>query len=377
MQGWATMSSDRFARYLIWLVAAGAFVVPAVVVGCGSANSAGGGSTTPPPAVIPQMAPTFSLSGDVTLIRDPSIIYQAGTYYVASTDRGDQPGAPQVGYLGIRSSTDKIHWTRVGQVFNTMPAFIQSYFAPTVLTTLWAPDESYFNGLYHVYYAASEFGTNMSLIGLATSPTMNPSDPNYAWTSQGMVLASHPTDIFNAIDPSILVDTDSSGNLTHVWLTYGSYFGGIFQREIDPSTEMLSTTNTAVVNLATRPGVTNNPIEGTSLVKHNGYYYLFASFDYCCQPNPADDNYKIAVGRSTSPQGPFVDESGTPMLQGGGTILLESGANWIAPGGATVLIDPVHGDLITYHALHPSENYLDYLFVDTITWPNDWPVISQ
>jgi arabinan endo-1,5-alpha-L-arabinosidase len=373
------MSHPRLAEHSFWCVAAAACLVPMLtLVGCSSANSAGGGSTMPsPPAVVPQMAPTFSLSGDVTLIRDPSIINQMGTYYVASTDRGDQPGAPQVGYLGIRSSTDRLHWTRVGQVFNTMPAFIQSYFAPTTLTTLWAPEESYFNGLYHVYYAASEFGTNTSLIGLATSPTMNPSDPSYAWTSKGMVLGSHTTDIFNAIDPSILIDTDSSGNTTHVWLTYGSYFGGIFQREIDPSTGMLSTTNTAVVSMATRPGVANNPIEGSNLVKHNGYYYLFASFDYCCLTPSSSDNYKIAVGRSTSPQGPFVDESGTPMLQGGGTILLESGASWIAPGGSTVLIDPVHGDLITYHALHASENYLDYLFVDTIAWPNDWPVISQ
>jgi arabinan endo-1,5-alpha-L-arabinosidase len=76
---------------------------------------------------------------------------------------------------------------------------------------------------------------------------------------------------------------------------------------------------------------------------------------------------KIAVGRSTSPQGPFADQSGTPMLQGGGTILLESGTNWTAPGGATVLIDPVHGDLIAYHALKVSENYQTYLFVDALT----------
>jgi arabinan endo-1,5-alpha-L-arabinosidase len=348
--------------------------VALVLAGCGGGSNSGGGTTPPPPGyVIPTMAPTFSLTGDTAPVHDPSLSYQAGTYYVMSTD----PGGTTSDFLPIRSSTDKINWKSSGYVFATMPAFITSYFAPTVLTSLWAPDVSYFNGLYHLYYAASEFGTNISLIGLATSPTLNPSDPNYGWTSKGMVISSTTGSAFNTIDPSILVDTDANGDPTHVWLTYGSYFGGIYQREIDPATGMPLASNTANVQLATRPGVSGNPIEGTSLVKHNGYYYLFASFDSCCLANPAQDNYKIAVGRSTSPQGPFVDMNGTSMLQGGGTILLESGTNWTAPGGATVLVDPTAGSLIAYHALSVQGNYLDYLFVDSLTWPSDWPVISQ
>jgi hypothetical protein len=86
------MPQTRIVEGLICWVAAVGCVGPVIALaGCGSAKSEGGGSTVPPPYVIPQIAPTFSLSGDVTLIRDPSIIYEAGTYYVASTDRGDQP----------------------------------------------------------------------------------------------------------------------------------------------------------------------------------------------------------------------------------------------------------------------------------------------
>jgi beta-xylosidase len=55
-------------------------------------------------------------------------------------------------------------------------------------------------------------------------------------------------------------------------------------------------------------------------VARNGYYYLFVSMDYCCNPSYLTDNYKEAVGRATSPHGPFVDMSGTPMLSGGGTV---------------------------------------------------------
>lgn len=311
----------------------------------------------------------YQLKGDVSLIHDPAIIRQGTNYYTLSTD-GGQAG----GNLPIFCSSDQINWKRCGQVFTSPPPEVLAVFP--ALTSLWAPDVSFFNGLYHVYYAASGFGGNHSLIGLATSPTMNPTDPNYKWTDQGIVLSSQTTDNFNAIDPTILVDTDSSGNLTHVWMTYGSFWNGIDQREINPATGMLSTTNTTVVNLATRPAVQNNPVEGPSLVKRNGYYYLFASFNYCCNSSYTSDNYEIVVGRSTSPQGPFVDQSGVSMLNGGGTVLLATSGEFTAPGGETVLIDPTGGDLITFHALSNNQNGLDYLFVNQLTWPNDWPLIG-
>jgi arabinan endo-1,5-alpha-L-arabinosidase len=333
-------------------------------------TSCSNGTSGTLPTATPSTNPlaSYQLKGAVSYVHDPTIIRQGSNYYALSTDGG------QGGNLPILCSSDKINWTRCGQVFNTPPPEVLAVFPS--LTDLWAPDVSFFNGLYHVYYAASGFGGNHSLIGLATSPTMNPSDPNYKWTDQGIVLSSQTTDNFNAIDPTILVDTDSSGNLTHVWLTYGSFWNGIDQREIDPTTGKLSTTNTAVVNLATRPAVQYNPIEGASLVKHNGYYYLFASFNYCCESNFTQDNYEIVVGRGTSPQGPFLDQSGTSMLNGGGTVLLASSGEFTAPGGESVLIDPTDGDLITFHALSNNQNGLDYLFVNQLTWPSDWPLIG-
>ena len=112
------------------------------------------------------------------------------------------------------------------------------------------------------------------------------------------------------------------------------------------------------------------------MIKKGSYYYLFASFGYCCASTAQADTYQIAVGRSTSPTGPFVDMNGTAMTSGGGSILLEgNGSTWFAPGGSTALIGSTGGDLIVYHALQPST--LDYLFTDTLSFTTGWPVINQ
>ena len=342
------------------------------LVGCSDGPTAPSTTTTATAQTNPLAS--YSLLGDVSLVHDPTIIRQGTKYYELSTDPGNQAGQPQVGLLPLLCSPDKVTWTRCGQIFNTPPPAVLAVF-PT-LTTLWAPDISFFNGLYHVYYTASTFGSNRSLIGLATSPSMDPTDPTYKWTDQGIVFSSQTTDRYNAIDPNVFVDTDTTGAVTHVWLTYGSFFGGIFQRELNPTTGQLSTTNTANVQLATRPGVTGNPIEGSSLVKHDGFYFLFVSFGACCNTPFTTDTYQIAVGRGPTPQGPFVDQAGIPMLQGGGTILLSSSGLYTAPGGEQVYTDSTGGDLIAFHALSNVQNGLDYLFVKSITWPGDWPLIN-
>ena len=42
---------------------------------------------------------------------------------------------------------------------------------------------------------------NNSVIGLATTPTLNPNSPSYHWTDDGLVFQSTSTDDYNAIDP--------------------------------------------------------------------------------------------------------------------------------------------------------------------------------
>jgi len=344
-----------------------ALSLAAATMGLASCSS---GTTNSFPATAASTNPlaVYQLQGAVSLVHDPTIIRSGNTYYVLSTDPGTANG--QVGDLPILCSTDQINWSRCGQVFNSIPSWITTLYPG--ISTLWAPDVSYFNGVYHVYYTASTFGSQKSSIGLATAPTM--AGP---WTdSGGPILQSTSGSAYNAIDPNILIDYGSGTTVQHVWLTYGSFYGGIYQREINPLTGLLLTSNMTNYQLASQPSANGNAIEGASLVQKNGYYYLFVSLGYCCNTPYTTDTYQIAVGRGSSPNGPFVDQNGTAMLSGGGTVILSSGGEFTAPGGESVYTDAVNGDLITFHALSNNQYGLDYLFVNQLTWPNNWPLIG-
>ncbi|MFZ6770046.1 arabinan endo-1,5-alpha-L-arabinosidase [Undibacterium sp. Di26W] len=339
---------------------------------CAALTACGGGTASQlsvPAADLTGPLAKNNLTGAVTLIHDPAIIRQGDTWYVYSTD------APvsQRGVIPIRCSKDKVAYTDCGFVFPAMPSWIASTVPGA--TMIWAPDISYFGGSYHMYYAASVMGLNTSAIGVATNSTLDPTDPVYKWVDHGPILTSNSSSNFNAIDPNILVDSDGK-----VWLNFGSFWGGIFQHEIDAATGMVKASST-IRNIARRAStVLYDPVEGASMIHAGSYYYLFVSWDSCCDANPANSNYKIVVGRGTSPNGPFYDKDGKDMLLGGGTILLLGNSQWSGPGGQTAYVDP--GDathkaasLITFHALNLSRNGLDYLFVNSLDFTSGWPEI--
>lgn len=221
------------------------------------------------------------------------MIRQGDAYYVFSTDpKAHQPDQ----YLPIRCSPDRITWKLCGHVFSAMPSWVGQ--AVPQADNLWAPDVSFFDGVYHLYYSASSPGSQRSGIALATNTTLDSSSPAYMWVDRGTVITSHPGDDFNAIDPHILVD---SGH--HVWLTNGSFWSGIKQREIRPATGMLLAPGQPPSSLAFRPD--GRVVEGPSLLFHDGFYYLFVSVGRCCNPDLSLDDYREAVGRSASPPWPL------------------------------------------------------------------------
>ena len=191
----------------------------------------------------------------------------------------------------------------------------------------WAPDVTYLNGRYLVYYAASSFGKCVSGIGLVTSPTLDPDDPACGWTDQGMVFASTATDDFNAIDPAIFHDANGS-----LWLTFGSFWSGIKMIQLNPQTGKRIASDSEIYSLAHY-----DSIEASYLYQHDGYYFLFVNWGMCCRG--VNSTYNIRVGRSKTVTGPYLDRAGKDMLYGGGTLFLDSAKPYVGPGHAGIIVD--------------------------------------
>lgn len=172
-------------------------------------------------------------------MHDTVLIKQDDTYYVFG-------GRPGVGMIPVRTSKDLHHWTLSGYVFEKLPDWAIKEIPRA--RDPWAPDISYYNGKYHLYYSVSTFGSRNSAIGLATNLTLDPKSPKYKWVDEGMVLRSEQEkDDWNAIDPHLFIEDKH-----RVWLDWGSFWGGIKMKRIDPGTGKLSAKDTTVYSTARR-----------------------------------------------------------------------------------------------------------------------------
>ena len=319
------------------------------------------------------MPQVVKVEGDVEYTHDPSIAKDGDTWYLFGTANGPV----RKGELPIRCSNDLHKWTMCGHVFDKIPEWIRKESPQT--KELWAPDISYFNGEYHLYYAFSVFGKNTSGIALLTNKTLNPKSPDFNWVDRGLVLRSRLEDDFNAIDPNLVLDEKGQP-----WLSFGSFWTGIKMRRIDAKTGLLSADDAKIYPLATRKRPDNPPpnppglpgdwqaVEAPFIIRHGNFFYLFVSFDLCCRGTKS--NYKTMVGRSRSMTGPYVDAAGNLMLEGGGSPLLLGNKRWLGPGGES-LLQQKDGDIIVFHAYDGASGDA-YLQISTIAWVDGWPKVA-
>jgi arabinan endo-1,5-alpha-L-arabinosidase len=283
------------------------------------------------------------VTGDIS-VHDPTVVRRAdGSYLVAHT--GDN--------IALKTSTDRIAFHNAGAVFPGGAPWTTTYTGGS--RNLWAPDLSYRNGRYYLYYAASTFGSNRSAIFLATSPSGN----SGTWTNQGLVIESRTSNNFNAIDPDLVVD--QSGRW---WLSFGSFWSGIKMVALDPATGKRS--DSTICSIAGRGG---GAIEAPNIVQRGSYYYLFVSFDRCCQG--AASTYRVMVGRSTSVTGPYADRNGVAMTSGGGTEILAGQGSVHGTGHTDVLAD-ADSDVLFYHYYADngaSRLGINLLAFDSAGWP--------
>lgn len=314
-----------------------------------------------------QIAPEMlSLKGNVAPVHDPVMIKERDTYYVFCT--GGRNGA---GVIPIRTSKDLVTWEQAGFVFpDSLPAWTSTEIPRA--NNAWAPDISFFNGKFHLYYSVSSFGSRDSAIGLVTNVTLDRSSPSYRWNDEGLVIRSYADrDDWNAIDPNLVIE-----DARNMWLNWGSFWGGIKMRRIDPATGKLSTTDITLHSLASRmrSQPVGGSIEGSFIIRHDEFWYLFVSFDRCCRG--AESNYNVRVGRSRAIIGPYLDRDGQPMTDGGGTLLLEATTPaWRGPGHNGILREPGR-DYMVFHA-YPAQGRGSSLFISTMTWEKGWPRVGR
>lgn len=302
----------------------------------------------------------LELTGDLRA-HDPALTRHGrrGDWYVFST------GDPAVsgGAVQIRRSRNLREWSFAGTVFDGIPAWVTA--AVPGVQNLWAPDVYEKNGTYYLYYSGSTFGSNRSVIGLATNTTLNPDDPAYVWVDRGLVAESFPQNDYNAIDPGVVEDDAGTP-----WLAFGSFWSGIRMFRLQWPDGKLAPDPGEPLRLADR-FVPPNAIEAPFIMKRRDFYYLFVSLDFCCRG--VDSTYKIAVGRSRNATGPYFDQLGSPLQHGGGTVLLSERGAMFGPGAASV-----YGDYLAHHYYDGAANGDFRLGIRRIGWSKDaWPRIAE
>ncbi len=301
--------------------------------------------------------PQPPLTGDLR-VHDPSRIVKAdGRYYLFATGRGAES----------KASDDLVRWRDGPSALDAPAAWMQTI-VPGFRGRVWAPDVVKVGDRYLLYYSVSMFGSQTSAIGLAINATLNPGDADYEWVDQGIVIPSNDEAPYNAIDPAVFLDDDG-----RLWLTFGSFWGGVYGMELDPATGKRLNPKTPPTHLAQNSERTE--IEAPCLTKHGGDYYLFVNWGRCCRG--VRSTYNVRVGRGQRPLGPFVDRGGVDLADGGGTLFLDAAGDQIGPGHIGVLVD---GDreYVSYHYYDGADRGRSKLAVRRLAWTADgWPELAD
>jgi arabinan endo-1,5-alpha-L-arabinosidase len=228
-----------------------------------------------------------------------------------------------------------------------------------------APDIIHLGDRYYIYVARNVGAQPRADINMIWSKTLDTNSPNYKWEEGGVVASSDGIEDCNAIDPGAFLDPNDG----KLWLVYGSYFGYIRLVELDPRTGKRIDSNDQPVNVAIN-------CEASDLIYRDGWYYLLATHGSCCRG--ADSGYNIRVGRSKSIFGPYLDNMGVQMLQGGGKLFVGSGGRVIGPGHFGLL--DLGGGVQKFSCHYEADldrGGASVLDIRPLLWKDGWPVAGE
>lgn len=274
---------------------------------------------------------------------DPGAIVKDGdTYFNFTTGTG----------IWYSTSKDLVTWSGgPAPVFATYPAWIKNKI-PTFAGSFWAPEVIHMNGAYYIYYSVSTFGNNPSAIGVARTTSLK----NPSWQDLGIVVESFGgSSEINAIDAALFRDHDGK-----VYMSYGSFSGGIGVAEINQATGKLAGSVTRLIG-----GGTPRDYEAPFITRNGDYYYLFVNRGACCK---ADSSYYVEVQRATSVTGPYT---------GTRTILPNLDANFRGPGHVGVLKQD-GCNFVSTHYYDTNDGGNAKLQFHKMTYNSDgWPVMQR
>ena len=322
--------------------------------------------------------PREAFTTETPMVHDPVMAKDGDTYYIYATGMGIQQ----------MTSKDRKTWTVLPQpVMTVIPGWTTDS-VPGFGTHVWAPDVIQWHGRWWLAYSCSTFGKNGSAIGLLSSRSLRAN----MWKDEGCIVTSREKrDNWNAIDPNFVIDDNDQP-----WLVWGSFWDGIQLAPLD-STMHLDNKQYTINNKQSswprtiarrydpsyKPTEENptskyagtNAIEAPFIFKHGGYYYLFVSWDYCCRG--AKSNYRVAVGRSKTVEGPYLDRTGKDMANGGGTLFLEGDKKEWEAAGHCAAYNFDGEDIFICHGYSATQNGAAMLIQRPISWTADgWPELK-
>lgn len=339
-------------------------------------------------------------------VHDPSIVKSGDTFYVFGS------------HLAAAKSTDLMNWQQVSDgVSATNPLFLNG--AANVLTelsetftwaqsnTLWAADvRQLADGKFYMYYNACKGDSPRSALGIAVADRIEgPYVDKGIFLRSGMWgQASHDGTVYdalkhpNAVDPHVF--SDNAGRL---WMIYGSYSGGIFIMQMNPSNGMPLPGQGYGKRLM---GGNHSRIEGAFVMysPETSYYYMFTSFGGL----DAAGGYNMRVARSLRPDGPYLDAQGKDMAEVRsdparplfddasiaphgvklmGNFLFERklgepgagiGTGYVSPGHNSAYYDAATGQhFLVFHARFPERGEQHEIRVHQMLMNADgWPVVA-